>query len=157
MKSATRAPFFACLYHGLCDVARKHGYALAIHGTVTTDLDLIAVPWVPEALPPEMLKEALMAHIGACGYEDLLRRQLNGNEALVQQLVARDEAARKEVRAPNGGTIKPHGRLAWNLYLEAGAKVDLSILPRAGEGQKTALQGAGNGVAGSAQAPGPQA
>lgn len=45
MKPPTRAPFFACIYHGLCDVARARGYALAIHGTVTSDLDLIAVPW----------------------------------------------------------------------------------------------------------------
>ena len=45
MKPATRAPFYASIYHGLAEVARKHGYALAIHGTVTSDLDLIAVPY----------------------------------------------------------------------------------------------------------------
>jgi hypothetical protein len=45
MKAATRAPFYACMYHGLCDIARQHGYALAINGTVTTDLDLVADEW----------------------------------------------------------------------------------------------------------------
>jgi len=38
LKEPTRAPIFACLYPGLCDIARKHGYALAIHGTVESDL-----------------------------------------------------------------------------------------------------------------------
>lgn len=123
MKDPTRAPFFACLYHGLCDVARSHGYALAIHGTVTRDLDLIAVPWVPEAGDPEVLKDALMAHLGACGYADLLRRD-GLCEDHVQQIIARPENANADY------TPKPHGRRAWNLYMEFGAKVDLSVMPR---------------------------
>lgn len=125
MKPATRAPFFACLYHGMCDVARARGYALAIHGTVTTDLDLIAIPWTDAAVPAEELKDALMDHIGACGYGDLLRRESHLEEKHVQQILAR-----KDPGTEDGGTFKPHGRLAWNLYLEAGAKVDLSVMPR---------------------------
>jgi hypothetical protein len=123
MKPPTRAPFFACLYPGLCDVARKCGYALAIHGTVTTDLDLVAIPWVPEALPADVLMNALMSHLSACGYEDLLRQDLP--EELVRQIMAR-----KEPGTDLGGTLKPHGRIAWNLYLQAGSKVDLSVMPR---------------------------
>ena len=121
MKPATRAPFFACLYHGLCDVARAKGYALAIHGTVTTDLDLIACPWVDDAAPAEELKDALMAHLGACDYEGLLRRQ-GYTEAEAQQIL---EAQGKATATP-----KPHGRVAWNLYMDFGAKVDLSVMPR---------------------------
>lgn len=52
MKPANPAPFYACLYPALCDRAREHGYALAIHGTVATDLDLIAVPWTTAATAP---------------------------------------------------------------------------------------------------------
>lgn len=123
MKPPTRAPFFACLYHGLCDVARKHGYALSIHGTVTTDLDLVAIPWTDAAAPAEVVVSALREHIGACGYADLLRR--NGLcEDHVQQILARNEPGSKEPE------IKPHGRRAWNLYMDAGAKVDLSVMPR---------------------------
>jgi hypothetical protein len=124
MKPATRAPVFACLYPGLCDVARKMGYALSIHGTVTTDLDLVAIPWIEEAGDPTALKDALMHHIGACGYADLLRRQ-GHSEELVQQIMAR-----KENRLLDGSEAKPHGRLSWNLYMEAGTKVDLSVMPR---------------------------
>lgn len=123
MKPPTRAPFFACLYHGLCDVARKHGYALAIHGTVTTDLDLIACPWVDDAADPEVLKNALMEHLGACGYAELMRRE-GYSEELTKQVMERHG------RDIDGWTDKPHGRRAVNIYMEFGAKVDLSVMPR---------------------------
>lgn len=126
MKPPTRAPVYACMYPGLCDVARKLGYALAIHGTVTSDLDLIACPWTEEAVSPEVLKDALMKHIAACGYDDLLRRDCpHLTEEHIAQIVAVNDSG-----CVSGGTKKPHGRLAWNLYLYAGSKVDLSIMPR---------------------------
>ena len=119
---------FACLYPGLCDVARSHGYALAIHGTLTCDLDLIAVPWTVEATDATTLKNVLMAHIVACGYDDLLRRECpHLTEDQITQLCERSE----ETKA---ATKKPHGRMAWNLYLHAGVKIDLSVMPRIGSG-----------------------
>lgn len=125
MKPATRAPVFACMYHGLAEVARKHGYALAIHGTVTADLDLIAAPWTDEAVAPEVLKDALMESIAACGYAELLHRENDFlTPDMIQQIVDREGEA---TRCPSH---KPHGRLAWNLYMYAGTKVDLSIMPR---------------------------
>jgi len=126
MKAPTRAPIFACLYPGLCDIARRHGYALAIHGTVVSDLDLVAIPWTTEAIEPVELKEALLDHIGACGYRDLLRNGGNGlSEEHIDQIVTRERCT-----GPDDAEVKPHGRLAWNLYLEAGVKVDLSVMPR---------------------------
>lgn len=133
MKDATRAPFYACLYHGLCAVARKHGYALTIHGTVARDLDLVAIPWTAEAVDAVTLRDALMNHIGACDYEGITRRQFPGadEESLVQQILQREREGKTEpVDEGTGATIKPHGRLAWNLYLDFGAKVDLSVMPR---------------------------
>lgn len=126
MKPASRAPFFACLYHGLCDVARSRGYALTIHGTVTTDLDLVAIPWTAEAVSAEDLKDALMKHLGACGYADLLRKGSILTEEQVQQVLAQQGTAED--------TKKPHGRRAWNLYMDFGAKVDLSVMPRIAAG-----------------------
>lgn len=124
MKEPTRAPIFACMYPGLCDIARKHGYALAVHGTVTTDLDLIAVPWVDDAGDRNTLREALMTHIGACGYADLLRRDCpHLTEEMIGQIVEREQQ-------DDDGEAKPHGRRTWNLYLVAGTKVDLSVLPK---------------------------
>ena len=37
---------YACYYAILKEVAYEHGYALALHGSLIRDLDLIAVPWV---------------------------------------------------------------------------------------------------------------
>ena len=124
MKPPTRAPVFACMYAGLCDVARLHGYALAIHGTVTADLDLVAVPWTETAAQAEVVKDALMHHIGACGYADLLRRESCLTETHIEEIMGG-----KESRLASGAEQKPHGRLSWNLYLEAGTKVDLSVMP----------------------------
>lgn len=40
------APFYVgVVYPKLAAIFQKHGYALAIHGSVGRDLDLIAVPW----------------------------------------------------------------------------------------------------------------
>jgi len=37
---------YAVLYPRLVPVAKKHGYALALHGSMVRDLDVIAIPWV---------------------------------------------------------------------------------------------------------------
>jgi hypothetical protein len=121
MKPATIAPAYACIYPGLCEIAREHGYALAIHGSVARDLDLIAIPWRDEnILPAEQLVNKLTAHLGACLYPDLLRRS-HVPESHIEQILARPENAQP--------AIKPHGRLAWNIHLDAGCKVDLSVMP----------------------------
>jgi hypothetical protein len=41
------------------DVARENGYALAVHGSETRDLDLIAVPWVDKCCSPFSLAVAI--------------------------------------------------------------------------------------------------
>src|ERR1039457_6181828 len=39
--------------------ARKHGYAIAVHGSLKRDIDLIAVPWVEHASTPRQLADAI--------------------------------------------------------------------------------------------------
>lgn len=56
--SPARAAAYAAFYPMLCQIARRHGYALAIHGSLHRDLDLIAVPWVEEASEPLALIKA---------------------------------------------------------------------------------------------------
>jgi len=126
MKDPTRGPIFACLYPGMCDVARRHGYALTIHGTLVNDVDLVAIPWTADARPPEVLKDALMKHIGACGYDDLLKR----DSPWLSEEQRRQVCAQQGVGLEGECSERPHGRLSWNLYLWAGTKVDLSVMPR---------------------------
>lgn len=45
MRDPTYAPMYCALYPELAKIARKHGYALAVHGTLGRDMDLICVPW----------------------------------------------------------------------------------------------------------------
>lgn len=82
-------------------LAWQEGYALAMHGSFTRDLDLIAVPWTNKACEPEHLVRRLLS---AC--EETLREQ-SGNPGL-----------------------KPHGRKVWTLVFTGFADpryVDLSI------------------------------
>jgi hypothetical protein len=91
-------------------VAKRHGYALAVHGSMHRDLDLIAIPWIDKVSEPEVLVEAI-------------RRAVNG-------IVGTDLKG-------NAPTTKPHGRLSYLIFLQGPwsryhAYIDLSIMPRIG-------------------------
>lgn len=83
--------------------AREVGYALAVHGSLSYDLDLIAVPWTDEAVDPL----ALIDHLcGAIGLPDSFRATITGP------------------------VDKPHERLAWIIPMGNGLHIDLSVMPR---------------------------
>lgn len=46
-------------------IARKHGYAVGLHGSMRRDVDLIAAPWVDWAADPLHLIEHLCAALNA--------------------------------------------------------------------------------------------
>lgn len=52
MKDANYAPVYCAIYPELARIARKHGYALALHGTLGRDFDLICIPWVERPSSP---------------------------------------------------------------------------------------------------------
>ena len=84
-------------------LAWQEGYALAMHGSFTRDLDLLAVPWTDKASEPGHLVRRILA---AC--ENLREQHGNPGE-------------------------KPHGRRVWTLVFSAFGDprfVDLSIMPR---------------------------
>lgn len=46
-------PVYACaMYPKLCPIFHRHGYALAVHGSLARDFDLIAVPWAETVSEP---------------------------------------------------------------------------------------------------------
>jgi hypothetical protein len=106
--------YWAILEKPLRHVARRCGYALAVHGSLGYDIDLIAAPWRDSAVGPEHLieeiRKAAEAIIGICN-------------------VRSQDRAQPEK--------KPCGRLAWALYLVPddpgflGPYLDLSIFPPA--------------------------
>lgn len=58
MKPAGYGPVYAAgIYPPLAEIFRKHGYALAIHGSVGRDFDLVAAPWVDAAAEPRTVMD----------------------------------------------------------------------------------------------------
>ena len=102
------APAYVAFYPSLADVAREHGYALAIHGSVSNrDLDLVAIPWVEDAASTEILVFAIRQYAGS------VMARMFGEESVV-----------------SGPEEKPHGRKAWCICIGNGAVIDLSVMPR---------------------------
>lgn len=96
---------YCAIWPGLVALARELGYALLIHGSLSRDLDLVAVPWTDAAVPEEDLVEAIRAKC----------------DAWVGVAAA----------APGSAAAKPHGRRCWTLMLNGHAFIDLSVMPRA--------------------------
>lgn len=96
------SPFGALAFlPGVVDVARAHGYALTVHGSLARDFDFVAIPWTEDARPAEELAEAIRARVGGFVHPP-------------------EEFPRH----------KPHGRLAWSIHLGSGPYIDLSVMPR---------------------------
>lgn len=95
------------------------GYAIAVHGSMRRDLDLIAAPWTDQAVSGEELVRAVCVTVGGYVIED--------GTCGGRWNQAKQEWEATEVRNPEA---KPHGRMAWNIQLGGGAFIDLSIMPR---------------------------
>jgi hypothetical protein len=99
----------------LREKARELGYAVAVHGTLKRDIDLIAVPWTSEATDERTLAESLR----------LVAEEING-EAVMGWSMAGDA----EFSLNGCPGTKPHGRLGWCFSLGGGPYIDLSVMPR---------------------------
>lgn len=103
---------FATLLPVLREKSRELGYALGLHGSMTRDLDLIAVPWVEEAVPDYELARELQNVLGGYFAE--------GGSGSIHTWATLEPGK------------KPHGRVAYTLRF-GGDKllvVDLSVMPR---------------------------
>lgn len=83
--------------------AAMEGYAIAVHGSLARDIDLVAFPWVEHAQPPERLIQSVRGIVagifGAC------------------YLSAE-------------ATEKTHGRRAWLFHSHSmNAEIDFSVMP----------------------------
>lgn len=89
--------------------AKAMGYAIGLHGSVSRDIDLIAVPWSETA------------------------NHWSGQElAEVICWICKAETGWGFFSPADANpTIKPHGRLAWSIHLW-GTYFDLSVMPTEG-------------------------
>jgi hypothetical protein len=99
-----------CIYSQILprirEAGKAMGYAIAVHGSMQRDFDLLAVPWVEDARP-------------ALELVDFIAKEVHG-------YVIGDVHARGELKDP---TIQPHGRLSWNICWGGNAFIDLSVIP----------------------------
>jgi len=95
----------------LRDIANKHGYALAFHGSVRRDFDLILVPWVENA-------------------DNHLKVLFEWCEFIGCVIPDKQPYHNKEV--------KPHNRVAYTIQTGLGGYIDVSVIipnsPRLVEG-----------------------
>ena len=56
--------YYESILPGMREEARAHGYALAVHGSMTHDLDLIALAWSARASSPAVVADAVAGAIG---------------------------------------------------------------------------------------------
>lgn len=92
-------------YKQLDRIAWRHGYCLALHGSMSRDLDIVAIPWTDDADSPEKLLRAFCKFV-----------------------VSKADVKLNPHRPP---TQKPHGRLAYVIPIgHDGHYLDISIMPR---------------------------
>lgn len=107
--SARTREYFDAMIAALRYRAYRCGYAITVHGSLKTDIDLVAVPWRDSAVSAEYLAEEVR----------LMAESIIG--------IARKRDADLDP------TKKPCGRLAWSFYLQPegmeGPYIDLSVFP----------------------------
>ena len=94
--------FYAVLYNSMKEAALKCGYALAMHGSMHSDMDLIAVAWVEDAKSVRILVNAINKCLGKTVWKKYKWRR---------------------------SFKKPHGRLSHTLSICGDWQIDLSIIP----------------------------
>jgi hypothetical protein len=105
----SRAAAYCALVPSISNIAREFGYAVGVHGSMHSDLDLMLVAWTEEATPPEDVIQAIMAFVGGS------KRKMD-----------------------MGPLQRPHGRMSWTIYLNQedvdfhgtnGPYLDISVIP----------------------------
>jgi len=105
-----------CIYAQLLPrirkAAKKLGYAIAIHGTMSRDFDLLAVPWIEDAAEPMELVNMIAEAVGGFVIGDLTDKRSN------------------DAHVSENPTPKPHGRMSWNICWGGKIFIDLSVMPK---------------------------
>ncbi len=97
---------YACFFGILKKIAQEHGYALAVHGSFTRDMDLIAVAWVENPKPHLEMLAAFQKALGE---------------------------VRVDGQPYDSMEVKPCGRLAYTIASGGGGYLDISVIPPRGQ------------------------
>lgn len=101
-----------CIYAQLLpkirEVGKKLGYAIAVHGSMYRDLDLLAVPWIETAAPIRDLVAMIAEEVQGYVIGEVK------NYGSIEQI--------------DNPTMQPHGRRSWNICWGGDVMIDLSIV-----------------------------
>jgi hypothetical protein len=102
VKTEGKPVFYAVLYSSMRKAALECGYALALHGSLHSDMDLMAMAWVEDAKPVEELVKAIDDCVGGTVWKDFKFKDR---------------------------TDKPHGRTTFTISILGDYHIDLSVIP----------------------------
>lgn len=66
-----KASFYASIYDDLRNAAMNCGWALGLHGSLSSDMDIMAMPWTEDAKPVEEMIQALSDCFEDNPYKDM--------------------------------------------------------------------------------------
>ena len=96
-----RAAFYAAMWDDIRQAAMDVGWAVALHGSLASDMDIMAMPWTDYA----------------CSFEDMLPKIValfDGNWLSEEYVITYDE--------------KPHGRIVATIPIFADFYLDISTI-----------------------------
>ncbi|MBY0548697.1 MAG: hypothetical protein K2W95_15610 [Candidatus Obscuribacterales bacterium] len=101
------------VYSVVAAQAKQYGYAVALHGSGIRDLDLILCPWADHAVryEPHVLVRTIASAIDF---------EFNGLHGISTSL--------DDLNWP-AAEPKPHGRVAYIIWLSPNLALDLSVMP----------------------------
>jgi hypothetical protein len=97
-----RAVFYACMWDDFRQAAMNCGWALGLHGSLASDMDIMAMPWVEDASPVE----DMIAALESC-------------------LTIPEDSITPNTRIT---TDKPNGRVVYTIHIFADFYIDLNII-----------------------------
>ncbi len=74
--------YAAAMYPGLASIFQRHGYALAVHGSLARDFDLIGIPWVTGFAEPQVVLAAILEKFAIRLIGDLTPKPLGSGPGL---------------------------------------------------------------------------
>lgn len=104
-----RAAFYAAMWDDIRQCAMDCGWAVALHGSLASDMDIMAMPWVS----------------GACSFRELIIRIValfSGNSMSESFTITYNE--------------KPYGRIVATISIWADFYLDISTMQPAGAGRR---------------------
>lgn len=96
-----RTVFYACMWEDIRQCAMDCGWAVSLHGSLASDMDIMAMPWVENAVP---FKEMV----------DRISKLFKGNDISTQYVITYNE--------------KPHNRVVATIPIFADFYLDISTI-----------------------------